>query len=44
MKTLRFFSTAAIIFALLSLLLLPDNIRAQEYVYQEDFEDGQAQD
>jgi photosystem II stability/assembly factor-like uncharacterized protein len=44
MKILRIVSSAVIMFVLLSLLPLPDNVRAQEYAYQEDFEDGQAQD
>ncbi|MBI5954892.1 MAG: hypothetical protein HY865_24800 [Chloroflexi bacterium] len=43
MKIYRVVLSATVTFVLLSLLLLPGNARAQEYVYQEDFEDGEAQ-
>jgi SAM-dependent methyltransferase len=44
MKIYRVVLSSAVTLVLLSLLLLPGNARAQEYVYQEDFEDGVAQD
>lgn len=44
MKIYRVVLSSAITFVLLSLLMLPGNARAQEYVYHEDFEDGVAQD
>ena len=44
MKIYRVVLSSAVTLVLFSLLLLPGNARAQEYVYQEDFEDGVAQD
>jgi photosystem II stability/assembly factor-like uncharacterized protein len=44
MKILRIVSTVAIVSVLCSFLPRPDNVLAQEVVYQEDFEDRQAQD
>ncbi len=43
MKIYRVVLSSAVTLVLVSLLLLPDNAHAQEYVYQEDFEDGEAQ-
>ena len=43
MKPFRLVSMIALSLTLLSLMSTPVDVRAQEYIYQEDFEDGEAQ-
>ncbi len=44
MKFFRAVSSVALMLVLISLLPLPDSVCAQEYAYEENFEDGQAPD